>query len=143
MPTINRSALVPYSPEQMFSIVDDIDRYVEFLPWCGASKELRRDGDVVDGTVTISKGAVNKAFTTRNLLQKNKMIEMKLLDGPFKHLNGFWRFEDIQGQACKISLDLDFEFSNRLVGMAIGPVFNQVANTLVDAFVSRAKELYG
>ncbi len=143
MPTINRSALVPYSPEQMFAIVDDVDRYVEFLPWCGASKELSRVGDVVDAMVTISKGAVNKDFSTRNYLQKNKMIEMKLLDGPFKHLSGFWRFDDIKGQACKISLDLDFEFSSRLVSLAIGPIFNQIANTLVDAFVKRARELYG
>ncbi len=143
MPTINRSALVPYSPEQMFKVVDNVDRYVEFLPWCGASKELSREGDVVEAMVTISKGAVHKDFSTRNWLQKNKMIEMKLLDGPFKHLNGFWRFDDIQGQACKISLDLEFEFSNRLLGMAIGPVFNQIANTLVDAFVKRADELYG
>ena len=143
MSTINRSALVPYTPEQMFNIVDDIKSYSEFLPWCGASEELSRDGDQVDGKVTISKGAINKAFTTRNFLQQHSQIEMTLLDGPFSKLNGFWRFEDINGEACKISLDLDFEFSNRLVGMAIGSIFNQIANTLVDSYVDRANALYG
>ncbi len=143
MTTINRSALVPYTSEQMFNIVDDIEHYFEFLPWCGASEELSRDDDKVDGSVTISKGAVNKTFITRNFLEQHKQIEMTLLDGPFSKLNGFWRFEDIKGEACKISLDLDFEFSNLLVSMAIGPIFNQIANTLVDSFVERAKTQYG
>ncbi len=142
MPNISRSALVPYSCEQMYHLVDDITSYKDFLPWCGESVEHTRDEAMVEATVTIAKGSLNKAFSTRNLLQKNEVIEMQLVDGPFKQLHGFWRFESLSGNACKISLDLDFEFSNRLVGLAIGPIFNQVANTLVDSFVERAHLQY-
>jgi ribosome-associated toxin RatA of RatAB toxin-antitoxin module len=141
MPTINRSALVPHTTEEMFQLVDDVDRYVEFLPWCTESRVLERSEDEVVATILLSKGSLNKAFTTRNLLQKHKMIEMRLVDGPFKHLQGFWRFDSLNDNACKVSLDLDYEFSSKLVALAIGPVFNQIANTLVDAFVVRAKEL--
>jgi len=141
MPIINRSALVPHTTEEMFQLVDDVDRYVEFLPWCTESRVLERNEDEVVATILLSKGSLNKAFTTRNLLQKHKMIEMRLVDGPFKHLQGFWRFDSLNDHACKVSLDLDYEFSSKLVALAIGPVFNQIANTLVDAFVVRAKEL--
>ncbi|HIO91303.1 MAG TPA: type II toxin-antitoxin system RatA family toxin [Leucothrix mucor] len=142
MPNISRSALVPYSCEQMYQLVDDITSYQDFLPWCGESIEHKRDDSMVEATVTIAKGSINKAFSTRNILQANEVIEMQLLDGPFKKLHGFWRFQPLQDTACKISLDLEFEFSNRLVGLAIGPIFNQVANTLVDSFVERAKSKY-
>jgi ribosome-associated toxin RatA of RatAB toxin-antitoxin module len=127
----------------MFELVSNVNDYSKFLPWCGESKELSRDNDVVMGTVTIHKGAINKSFTTSNRLQKNKLIEMQLVDGPFKHLHGFWRFDELKGNASKISLDLDFEFSSKWVDLAIGPVFNQIANTLVDSFVDRAREIYG
>lgn len=143
MPTISRSALVNYTPEQMFTLVDNVEDYPQFLPWCGKTEVLSRQGEVLDASITIAKGAVNKRFSTRNINDEYQKIEMSLLDGPFKHLSGFWRFEDLQGKACKITLDLEFEFSNRLVSMAIGPIFNQVANTLVDAFVERAKNVYG
>lgn len=143
MADISRSALVPYSAEQMFVLVDAIRDYPQFLPWCRSSAELDRDDDEVKASIEIAKGALNKSFTTLNRIQKNKVIEMSLIDGPFKHLHGFWRFDEIKPGACKVSLDLDFEFSNMLVGLAIGPIFNQVANTLVDSFVERAKAVYG
>ncbi len=142
MSNINRSALVPYSCEQMYQLVDDIASYKDFLPWCGASVENKREHSMVEATVTITKGSINKAFSTRNSLQENEQIEMQLLDGPFKKLHGFWRFEPLRENASKISLELEFEFSNRLVGLAIGPIFNQIANTMVDAFVERAKSKY-
>lgn len=143
MAHISRSALVPYSPEQMYQLVDAIDLYPQFLPWCRTAEEHARNDDEVKASIQIAKGAVNKTFTTLNRLQPNKTIEMCLLDGPFKHLHGFWRFDELKPGACKVSLDLDFEFSNRILGLAIGPVFNQVANTLVDSFVERAKKVYG
>ena len=143
MAHISRSALVPYSAEQMFVLVDAIRDYPKFLPWCRSSEELDRDGDEVKASIEIAKGALNKSFTTQNRMQKNKVIEMSLIDGPFRHLHGFWRFDELKQGACKVSLDLDFEFSNMLIGLAIGPIFNQVANTLVDSFVIRAKEVYG
>jgi len=127
----------------MFRLVDDIPEYSRFLPWCASSKELMRDADQVEASIEIAKGAVHKTFVTRNRLQKNKMIEMRLLEGPFRHLEGFWRFDSLQdGKACKISLDMDFEFSNRLISLALGPVFNSITNSLVDAFVDRAKTVY-
>lgn len=143
MAQISRSALVPYTPQQMFALVDGIEAYPDFLPWCRTTTEHRRDTEEVEASVEIAKGAVNKTFTTLNRMKDSHAIEMNLVDGPFKHLHGFWRFDELRPGACKVSLDLDFEFSNKLVGLAIGPVFNQVANTLVDSFVARAKAVYG
>jgi len=143
MAQVNRSALVPYSAQQMFQLVDDIANYSHFLPWCGESIEHSRSDTEVEASIEISKGAINKSFRTINKLQHYDCIEMTLVDGPFKHLHGYWRFHALSDTACKITLDLDYEFSNRLIGFAIGSVFNQVANTLVDSFVERAKEHYG
>ncbi len=143
MTTINKSALVAYSASQMYALVNDIASYPQFLPWCSGSRVLSQSEDEVRATVEISHGSLNKAFTTRNLLQHNKMIEMRLEEGPFKRLEGFWRFDVLGEQACKVSLDLEFEFKNRLVGMAMGPIFSQIANTLVDAFSKRAVDVYG
>lgn len=142
MPTIKKSALVSYHASDMFSIVDDIEAYPEFLPWCGGSTIKMRNSDEVEASVKIAHGRVRKSFTTRNRLQKNKMIEMELVDGPFKHLHGYWQFMDLGEKACKITLDLEYEFSNRLVDITLGPVFGKIANSLVDAFCKRADELH-
>jgi ribosome-associated toxin RatA of RatAB toxin-antitoxin module len=144
MASVNRSALVPFSAEEMYSLVDNIEAYEEFLPWCNSSIEHNRTDAIVEASIGIAKGSVQKAFRTRNTLHKHSVIEMELVDGPFKHLHGFWRFDELKaGEACKVSLDLDYEFSNKIISLAIGPVFNQVANTLVDSFVDRAKQCYG
>lgn len=143
MTTINKSALVPYSSAQMFDLVDNIEAYPEFLPWCRSTRVISRDEDLVRATIELSKGGVDKAFTTANRNQKNKMIEIRLVDGPFKRLDGFWRFDPLGDEGCKISLDLEFEFSSRMLGMVVGPVFSQIANSLVDAFQKRAKDVYG
>lgn len=143
MPNIHKSALVPYSATQMFALVDDIESYQQFLPWCRNSQVLSRGADEVRATIEIAHGSLRKAFTTRNRLQPGKMIEMRLEKGPFRHLEGFWRFDTLGESASKVSFDLDFEFSNRLVGLAMGPVFSQIANSLVDAFGKRAVQVYG
>ena len=143
MTTISKSALVPYSAAEMYALVDDIAAYEEFLPWCESSRVLARDEDEVRGVLQLAHGGLRKAFTTCNRLQKNKMIEMRLVEGPFRHLEGFWRFDTLGEEACKVSLDLDFEFHNRLVGLVFGPVFNQISNSLVDAFCERARQVYG
>jgi len=142
MPNISKSALVTHSASEMFALVDDVSSYKEFLPWCGDSEELSRNDDEVKASVTISHSGLNKTFTTLNRLQKNKMIEIKLVDGPFKHLHGFWRFDPLAEDACKISLELEYEFSNMLLGLAIGPVFSQIANSMVDSFCERAEVVY-
>ena len=144
MPLISRQSLVMYSPAEMYDLVNDIKAYPEFLPWCRSSRVISATEDVIEASVEISKGSLNKSFATRNLLQKNKMIEMKLLEGPFKHLEGFWRFNTLKDpSACKITLDLEFEFNSKLVALAVGPVFSKIANTMVDSFCKRAVDVYG
>lgn len=127
----------------MFDLVADVDRYQDFLPWCGDSRVLRRDVDEMEACIQISKAGIERTFTTRNRLQHGKMMEMRLVEGPFRHLEGFWRFQALREDACKVSLDLDFEFSNKMITLAFGKVFTQIANTLVDAFVQRARTVYG
>ena len=143
MPTISKSALVGHSASEMFQLVDQVNAYPDFLPWCGGASEHSRSADEVRASVTIAHSGIKKSFTTLNRLQQDKMIEMQLVDGPFKHLHGYWRFHPLAEDACKVSLDLEYEFSNKLVGMALGPAFSQIANTLVDAFHKRAIEVYG
>jgi len=143
MTTVCKSALVPYTPAQMFDLVDDIDRYPEFLPWCRSTEIISRTGDEVSARLELVRAGLHKTFTTNNRNQKNKMIEIRLVEGPFKRLQGFWRFDALGDDGCKISLDMEFEFSNRILTMTIGPVFNQITNTLIDAFTKRAEVLYG
>jgi len=143
MPVINKSALVPYSAQEMYRLVDDIAAYPEFLPWCGSSEVLERNEDEVKASIELSRSGIKKSFTTLNRLQAGKMIEMRLLEGPFRHLEGFWRFESLNESACKVMFDIEFEFSNKILAMTVGPVFSQVTNTIVDAFTKRAVEVYG
>lgn len=143
MPVVNKSALLPYTAAEMFALVDDIKRYPEFLPWCRSTREWERSEDEVRASIELAKGAMHKTFTTHNRLQKNKMIEMRLVEGPFHHLEGFWRFEELGERACKVTLDMEYEFSSTLLKMTVGPVFNQITNTLMDAFCRRAVEIYG
>lgn len=142
MTCINKTALIPYSAAKMYELVADVDSYQHFLPWCGGSKILSQTDDEVQGQVRIQHLGMNKTFTTLNRLQKNKMIEMRLIDGPFKQLQGFWRFDALEENGCKISLDLEFEFSNKIMSMAFGPIFSQIANSMVDAFCKRAIAIY-
>jgi len=143
MTSISKSALVPYSPAEMFALVDDIEAYPQFLPWCRTAQVLERTQDEVRATLALSKGGVDKSFTTCNRNQRHKMIEMRLVEGPFRHLEGFWRFTPLGDDGCKVSLDMEFEFASRLLSMVVGPVFSQVANSLVDSFQQRAVAVYG
>ncbi len=103
MTSISKTALIPYSAEKMYDLVADVDSYEQFLPWCGASEILDKTDDEVTGRVEIQHLGLNKTFTTLNRMQKNKLIEMRLLDGPFKQLHGFWRFDALDENGCKIS----------------------------------------
>jgi len=143
MPVINKSALVPYTALEMYKLVDDIEAYPAFLPWCGGSEVIERDEDEVKASILLSRSGIKKTFTTLNRLQHGKMIEMRLVEGPFRHLEGFWRFETLSDTASKIMFDIEFEFSNKLLAMTVGPVFSQITNTMVDAFTTRAVEVYG
>ncbi len=144
MPLISRNALVPYTVEEMYQLVDDIESYPQFLPWCRSTEVITRNDQEVKASIEIAKGALNKSFTTLNRMQPNKVIEVRLVKGPFKRLEGFWRFDALKdSQACKISFDLDFEFESKLIALAAGSIFSQIANTMVDAFTKRAVEVYG
>jgi len=143
MQTINKSALVPYSPDQMYALVDDITAYPEFLPWCHHAEEHHRTDEHVEASLEIAHSGLHKSFTTRNELRPHEQITMSLVKGPFKSLRGVWRFEPLGDAGCKVSLDMEFEFSNKLMGMTFGPLFNKIAGTLVDSFIERAKVVYG
>lgn len=133
---------VPYNCALMYDLVNDIDAYDTFLPYCSESTVHYRDADEVKGTLVISAAGMSKSFTTCNHLQRNKMIEIRLVDGPFRHLEGFWRFDETQDGGCRISFDLEFEFAGGLFSMILGPVFEQVTNKMVDAFCARAEEMH-
>lgn len=143
MESINRSALLPYTPQEMYGLVVDIESYPRFLPWCEGSRVLSRDDDEVRASIDFAVGSVTKSFTTRNRHQVNKMIEMHLVDGPFSRLDGCWRFDPLGDEGCKISLFLEYDFSSRMLSVVVGSVFSHIANTLVDAFQQRAVEVYG
>jgi len=140
---VQKSALVKFSAKQMFDLVDDIEAYPQFLPWCSGSKVLRREGNIVEGRIDIAKAGFHKSFTTRNVTDPGGRITISLLDGPFKSLEGVWNFMPLRADASKISLDLEFEIASTFASLAFGPVFNQICNTMVGAFTQRAKVIYG
>lgn len=144
MSHINRSALVHYSPEEMYRLVNNVDDYKNFLPWC-ASSEIKSESETdMIASVEIAKGILNKTFTTKNKLQKNQRIDLQLMDGPFKKLQGHWQFDALKSEsACKVILDLEFEFDNAMMSLAAKPIFTAIANSLVDSFCKRAVEIYG
>lgn len=143
MKKISKHALVMYSAKQMYDLVDDIASYSEFLPWCNNSVELSRNDNTVTASLAIKYSGLSKSFTTKNINTAYEKIEMTLVDGPFKHLHGVWRFEPLGDDGTKILLDMEFAFSNRLLDMTVGNVFGHIANSLVDAFIQRAKTVYG
>jgi ribosome-associated toxin RatA of RatAB toxin-antitoxin module len=143
MRRVKRSALVPYRAEEMFRLVDDIDAYPDFLPWCTRSEVLSRSAGQVEATLELSKGAIRKTFTTRNTLAAGEEIGIELLGGPFRQLSGGWRFKSLGEEGCKVTLELQFEFESRIVDSVFGAFFEDTCNSLVDAFTRRAAEVYG
>lgn len=143
MPIVHKSIIVPYTPQQMFDLVNDISHYPQFIPACVASEVIDANPDEIHATLHFSRSGFQKSFTTINRLSPYKMIEIRLLQGPFRQLEGFWRFEAVENNGCEIILDLEFEFSNKILAMMFGPIFHQVAVTLIEAFQQRAKVVYG
>lgn len=142
MPTLERTALVTHSAQQMFDLVNDVDAYPEFLPWCSAAQTLERGEGYNVARVNMKKGPLTQHFTTRNQLTNGESIIMSLVDGPFKALNGEWTFKEIDDLGCKVSFSIDFAFSGMLLQKTLGPVFNEICGRLVDAFVARANDVY-
>lgn len=143
MTHVQRSALLPYSATQMFQLVNDVNSYPEFVPWCVQCVVHSENENEKQATMSFAKRGINAYVGTCNELETNKKITMRLQKGPFKHLVGTWDFHEIDEHSCKVELDMQFSFSNRLYEMTLGPIFNQVANKLVSAFTERAKQLYG
>jgi len=143
MAQVDKTVLVEYACEQMFSLVRDVEQYPRFLPWCSSSTIDSVDGPVVRATLHIDYHGVRTNFSTENTHRAPTNIEMQLVHGPFKHLHGSWQFMALGDSACKIQLRLVYEFSNRILEKLVGPVFGFIANSLVDAFVRRAEQLYG
>ena len=143
MNKVDRSALLPYTTTEMFELVSDITAYPQFLPWCSEAQILSQEGEELTARIGFSVSGVSKSFTTRNRLRPGKEIGMQLVAGPFSELHGRWRFDPLGDVGSKISLFLEYDFSSKMVALAVGPVFNKIANTLVDAFQKRAVEVYG
>lgn len=143
MTHVRRSVLLPYSVVQMYQLVNDVDSYPEFIPWCVKCEVEDEYENEKQATMHFASRGIKASVTTCNELIENKKITMHLVAGPFKHLTGGWQFHNIDDYACRVELDMEFAFSNRLYEVTLGPIFNQVANKLVSAFAQRAEDLYG
>jgi len=146
MKNIHKSVLIWYSPDEMFRLVTDVPRYPEFLPWCDQARVLESDAKGMLAEIGISLGGIKQTFTTRNTHEEGRSVGMALVKGPFSNLNGTWRFlpvGDGAQRACKVELDLQYGFSSSTLAALVGPVFDKIAASLVDAFVKRAEAVYG
>lgn len=143
MQRIERSVLVPYSAERMFRLVEQVDDYPEFLPWCPASHARALPDGSVEATIEIAYLGVHTRFTTRNTAQFPWQIRMSLVEGPFRRLDGHWTFQELAPHASKVALQLQYHFAAGMLGRLIAPVFDKIAGSLVDAFARRAESLYG
>jgi len=143
MAEIEKTVLVPYSAEKMFILVDDVAKYPEFLPWCGGTSVNPQDETITHATVNINYHHVKHSFSTENKRNPPELIEMTLLDGPFEHLDGHWRFIPLSDDACKIEFRLHYTFSHKILEKLVGPVFHMIANSFVESFIERADSVYG
>lgn len=143
MRKVARSALVPYSAREMFALVDDVESYPDFLPWCSGAVIDAQEGDTMVATLELHKGGMTKKFTTRNTRTPYSAIDLALVGGPFRSLAGGWRFRELGEGGCQVSLELEFAFDSRLVDMMFGPFFEDTCKSLIDAFTRRAEDVYG
>lgn len=146
MKTVNKSVLIWYTPEEMFALVTDVARYPEFLPWCDRATVLETDASGMTAEVGIAFSGLHQSFTTRNTHEAGRRVHVKLIKGPFSNLDGDWRFHPVGDgtqRACKVELQLSYGFDNFALSALVGPVFDRIASSLVDAFVKRAEQVYG
>lgn len=143
MAVVHKSVFLGYSAEQMFALVEQVEDYPRFLPWCGGVDVRERGDNSVVASLAIHYHGVRHSFTTSNLNTPPSMITMRLVDGPFKSLDGVWTFKALRLDACKIEFDLHYEFSSRLLESIVGPVFGMITNSMVDSFCKRAETVYG
>jgi ribosome-associated toxin RatA of RatAB toxin-antitoxin module len=143
VPDVNQTLLVEFSPEQMFTLVDTVEDYPKFLPWCSGTELIHRDAATTRATISIDYRGVRRSFTTENDKDEPVSMRIRLIKGSFSRLDGSWRFTRLGERGCKIEFKLHYEFAGRLLDRLISPVFHHIASTLVDAFVKRAGEVYG
>lgn len=143
MALVQKTVLIEHSAQQMFDLVDRVEDYPQFLPWCGATELRLRDDTTTTATLHINYHSVKAHFTTENTKVRPTAMSIRLIDGPFRRLEGAWHFKPLAENACKIEFSLTYEFSSKLFEKVIGPVFSHIANTFVDAFTKRAGQVYG
>jgi ribosome-associated toxin RatA of RatAB toxin-antitoxin module len=146
MKTVHKSVLIWYAPEEMFALVTDVAHYPDFLPWCDRARVLDQDAEGMTAEVGIAMGALRQSFTTRNTHEPGRRVQMQLVKGPFSHLEGDWHFHPVgdgRQRACRVELDLRYGFGSATLAALVGPVFDRIAGTLVDAFIQRAEQVYG
>ncbi len=143
MAVVHKSVLLGYSAQQMFSLVDKVEDYPAFLPWCGGVDVRERAEDRLVAAIMIDYHGIRQSFTTENTNLPPTRMQMRLVEGPFTHLDGEWRFTPLREDACKVEFDLHYEFSSKLLEKLIGPVFARIADSFVDSFRKRAEAVYG
>lgn len=142
MANVKKTVLIEFTPQQMFDLVDRVEDYPAFLPWCGGTELLTRTEHVTRARIHINYHGLKSHFATENEKTAPRHMLIKLVEGPFTHLDGSWDFHPLGDSACKVEFGLHYEFSNRLIEKVVGPVFNHIANTFVDSFVKRAAQVY-
>jgi ribosome-associated toxin RatA of RatAB toxin-antitoxin module len=143
MAVVHKTVLIGYSAEQMFTLVDRVEDYPQFLPWCGGVEVRDREDHKLIAKININYHGLRQSFTTENTNAPPTAMTMRLVDGPFKQFDASWKFNALRADACKIEFDMHYEFSNRLFESVIGPVFSMIANSFVDSFCKRAEAVYG
>lgn len=143
MHNVQRSVLVPYSAAQMFELVAAVDKYPEFMPWCGGAEIRSRTDEGMQASITIALAGIRQTFTTRNRHEYPHRIDLELVDGPFSALVGHWVFQPLAEDACKVVFTMEYAFSSRTLEALVGPVFNRIASSFIDSFTKRAQACYG
>ncbi|AZG09011.1 type II toxin-antitoxin system RatA family toxin [Pigmentiphaga sp. H8] len=143
MHKVQRSVLVPYSAAQMFDLVAKVEDYPKFMPWCGGTEVHERDENGLRASVVIQFAGLRQRFTTRNTHHYPDRIQLDLVDGPFSMLEGVWEFQSLADDACKVVFTMQYQFSSRALEALVGPVFNRIATSFIDAFTQRAEACYG
>jgi len=143
MTEISKTAVVPYTPSEMYALVNDIESYPVFLPWCTAAKISNKKDESLIATLSLAMGKIKQSFTTENTMREGSRIDMRLIEGPFKHLTGYWKFNPEDEQSCHIQLHMNYEFKNKIIKYTLGKMFYTVMNTMVESFVQRAQQVYG
>lgn len=143
MAVVHKTVFIGYSAQQMFALVETVEDYPQFLPWCGNVHVGERTETELIATLSINYHGIKQQFTTKNVNQPPHSMQMNLVEGPFKQLTGGWKFTELRADACKIEFELNYEFSSKFLEHLIGPVFGKIANSFVDSFCARAEVIYG